>query len=346
MTTDRIAVGIIGLGRSGWDIHAAGIGALDRFDVVAVADPLAERRAEADARFGCASYDVPEKLIADDAVELVVVATPSHTHVPLAVAALEAGKHVVVEKPLAQTAAEVDVMVAAADKADRVLTCFHNRRFDPDFVTIQDVIASGRLGEVILIRRHGHRFARRADWQTLRRLGGGELPNTASHFLDQLLQLIDDGPVELFADLRQAVSAGDAEDHVKLCLKTENGPVVDLESSAAVTMAQPDWIIAGTAGGLVSQDNRITVRWHDPDTLPTLESDDGVAPGRQYGTGEEITWFEETIEVAPPGGERTLQYYQRLADTLRDGADVFVTPESVRRQITLLERAREQTGFN
>ncbi|WP_166349614.1 Gfo/Idh/MocA family protein [Phytoactinopolyspora limicola] len=346
MTTDRIRVGIIGLGRSGWNIHAAGLAELDRFAVVAAADPVAERRAEAEERFGCTTYTKPDELIGAADVELVVVATPSHTHVPLAIAALEAGKHVVVEKPLAQSAAEVDLMVAAADKAGRVLTCFHNRRFDPELIAIREAIDSGRLGELFLIRRTLHRFARRADWQTLRKLGGGELPNTASHLLDQVLTLMDDHPIELFADLRRTVSAGDAEDHVHLVLKPSTGPTVEVESTSAVAIAQPDWLIAGTTGTLVSQANQLTLRWFDPATLPALEADDGIAAGRKYGTGEQIDWQEETIELAAPGPERTLRYYERLAATLRDGADLYVTPASVRRQIELMERARTQAGFH
>ncbi|AYY14001.1 gfo/Idh/MocA family oxidoreductase [Actinobacteria bacterium YIM 96077] len=346
MTTARIRVGIIGLGRSGWNIHAAGLAQLDRCDVVAAADPAAERRAEAGERFGCATYATPEELIDDDRVELAVVATPSHTHVPLAVAALEAGKHVVVEKPLAQTVSEVDTMVAAAERAGRVLTCFHNRRFDPELLAIRDVIASGRLGELILIRRNLGRFARRADWQALRSMGGGELPNTASHLLDQVLTLLDDGPVELCADLRRAVSAGDAEDHVQLVLKPGTGPTVEVLSSSAVAFTQPDWLIAGTSGSLLSQDNTMTVRWFDPATLPPLEADEGMAPGRRYGTGEQIDWQEETTVLDPPTEARTLHYYERLAATLRDGAELFVTPGSVRRQIELMERARARAGFS
>jgi scyllo-inositol 2-dehydrogenase (NADP+) len=346
MTADRINVGIVGLGRSGWNIHAAGLAELDRYRVVATADPMAERSAEAAQKFGCATYASPEELIGDNSVELVVVATPSHTHVPLAVSSLEAGKHVLVEKPLAQSTAEVDAMIAAAEKADRVLTCFHNRRFDPEFLAIQEVIASGRLGDVVSIRCAVHRFMRRKDWQTLRRLGGGELPNTASHFLDQVLQLMDDGPVELFADLRHTVSAGDAEDHVKLCLKGETGPTIDLESSSVVAIPQSGWLISGTAGGLTSDGSQLTVRWLDPAGLADIEPDEGVAAGRRYGSDEQIAWSEEVIDLAPPNGERTLHYYRRLAETLRDGAELFVTPQSVRRQIEIMERAREQTGFH
>jgi predicted dehydrogenase len=342
---DRINVGVIGLGRSGWNIHAAGLEHLDPYRIHAASDPVAERRAEAEQRFGCTTYAEPNDLIADPHLDLVIVATPSHTHVPLTLAALEAGKHVVVEKPMAQSVAEVDVMTTAAERAGRILTCFQNSRFDPAFLAIREVIDSGRLGEVVLIRRTLHRFARRADWQTLRKFGGGELPNTASHFLDQVLLLLGDGPIELFADLRRTLAAGDAEDHVKLCLKTKGGPTADIESSASVATPQPTWLIAGTAGGLVSTDLGLTVRWHDADSMAELHADEGAAAGRRYGTDEQIEWHEETIPVDPPGGQRTILYYRRLAETLRRGADLFVTPQSVRRQIDVIERARQQTGF-
>ncbi|NEE01728.1 Gfo/Idh/MocA family protein [Phytoactinopolyspora halotolerans] len=347
MANEPIRVGILGLGRSGWNIHAAGLAELTgEYRIVAAADPDAERRSEAEARFGCVTYPEPADAIVDPQVELVIVATPSHTHVPLAVAALEAGKHVVAEKPMAQSVTEVDTMTEAAQRSGRVLTCFQNSRFDPAFMAIRELMDSGRLGELVMIRRTHHRFARRADWQTLRKFGGGELPNTASHFLDQVLLLLGDGPLDLFADLRRTVSAGDAEDHVKLVLKTKTGLTADIESSSAVAFPQPTWLVAGTAGSLVSTDDGgLRVRWCDPVSLPELAADEGPAAGRAYGTGEQIAWQEETIQVDPPGGRRTVLYYQHLAATLRDGAELFVTPDSVRRQIEVIERAREQTGM-
>nr|WP_281352499.1 Gfo/Idh/MocA family oxidoreductase [Phytoactinopolyspora alkaliphila] len=236
-------------------------------------------------------------------------------------------------------------MTAAAEKAGRVLTCFQNNRFEPTFLAIRDVIDSGRLGELVLIRRAIHRYARRADWQTLRKFGGGELPNTASHFLDQLLLLIDDGPIELLADLRRTVSAGDAEDHAKLVLKPKSGPLVDLESSNVVAMPQPAWFVAGTTGTLTSTTDGLHVKWYDPTSVDELQPAEGAAPGRAYGTGEHIDWHEETITPEPATGKRTLLYYEHLARTIRHGADLYVTPDSVRRQIDIIERARQQTGL-
>ncbi len=345
MSDGRLRVGILGLGRSGWSIHADALADHDGFAVTAVADPVEDRRREAEERFGCTSYVQPEDLLGAADLDVVVVATPSHTHVPVTVAALEAGRHVVVEKPMASTAVEVDQMIEAAERADRVLTCYQPRRLDPDFEYVQQVLASGRLGELVLLRRTSHRFNRRADWQTLRKYGGGELSNTMPHLLDQVLQLLGDGPVDLYADLRHTVSLGDAEDHVKLCLRTEHGPLADIETSLCVAIPQPQWQIAGTTGALVGDGATFTVRWFDAEAAATLELDEGPAAGRRYGTGEKIDWQQEVRTLGRGNRSAALRFYDRLESTLRKGAEVFVTPQSIRRQIQLIEDAREQTGF-
>jgi scyllo-inositol 2-dehydrogenase (NADP+) len=340
-----LRVGVLGLGRSGWNIHANAIAEHAGFDVTAVADPVEDRRQEARERFGSATFVEPEELLARAEVDVIVVASPSHTHVPLAITALEQGRHVVVEKPMAGTAAEVDQMIAAAKAADRVLTCYQPRRLDADFEYVQEVLTSGRLGEPVLLRRSAHRFQRRADWQMLRKYGGGELSNTVPHLLDQVLLLLGDGPLEVWADLRHTVGVGDAEDHVKLCLRGERGPVADIESSLCVALPQPTWQISGTTGALVGDGKVFTVRWFDPDSVGALELDEGPAAGRRYGTGEEISWQQEVRTLGRAPRSAALRYYDRLESTLRDGADVFVTPESIRRQIQIIEDARRLTGY-
>ncbi|MEQ7008805.1 Gfo/Idh/MocA family oxidoreductase [Actinopolymorpha sp. B17G11] len=340
-----LRVGILGLGRSGWNIHADAIAEHDGFDVTAVADPVEDRRGEARERFGCATYTEPEELLANADVDVVVVASPSHTHVPLTITALEAGRHVVVEKPFAGTAAEVDQMIAAAKAADRVLTCYQPRRLDADFEYVQEVLASGRLGDLVMVRRTSHRFQRRADWQMLRKYGGGELSNTVPHLMDQVLLLLGDGPIEVYADLRHTVGLGDAEDHVKLCLRGGSGPLADIESSFCVALPQPAWQLSGTTGALVGDGTTFTLRWFDPDSLGALELNEGPAAGRRYGTGEQISWEEEVRTLGRRTRSAALRYYDKLESTLREGAEVFVTAASVRRQIQIIEDARRQTGF-
>lgn len=345
MGQEPIRAGILGLGRSGWSIHALGLAEHPGYTVAAVADPAAERRDEAKQRFECAAYADPVELLSDKNVEVVVVATPSHTHAPLAIEALARGKHVVVEKPMGQSVTEIDQMISAANRAEKILTCYQPRRLDAEFVAIQELIASGGLGRIVMIRRGTYQFDRRADWQMLRKFGGGELSNTGPHLLDQLLLLLGEGPLDLFADLQHTVGAGDAEDHVKLTLKNRTGTVADLEITRCCAFPQPQWLILGTLGSLIrTPGGELSVKRLDPARLGELHVDEGPAAGRRYGTGERLEWRQETLKPEQTRSQALL-FYDRLQATLRENAPLFVTPESIRRQIDIIERAREQTGL-
>jgi len=345
--SSTLRVGILGLGRSGWGIHALAVAEHDAFEVVAVADPEPDRRQEAVDRFGCVAYAEPEQVIADDRVDLVVIATPSHTHVPLAIAALEQGRHVVVEKPMAQDAAGVDEMTGAAERGGRLITCYLPRRVDPDFLAIRKAVDDGRLGDLLLVRRTIHDFSRRRDWQMLRRFDGGALSNTAPHLLDQVLQFTDPAiDFELLADLRHTVGAGDAEDHAFLALRPRSGsgPLVQVEASSAVALPQPPWLVLGTTGAISGTSTDLTIRSSDPRGWAPLSLDEGPAAGRRYGTQESLTWQQAPLEIVSRR-KTSLIFYDHLAASLRDGAPLLVTPQSVRREIELLNQARQQTGF-
>jgi len=333
-----VKVGVVGLGRSGWDIHCAHLAESDRFELVAVADPLKERRDEAvETRGVRRAYATPEELFADDEVELVVIATPSHTHKELAIKALEAGKHVQVEKPFALNAAEADEMIAKAKAVGKLITCFQNRRADPDFLEVKRIIESGLLGRVFFVRVGNYRYDRRRDWQTLTRLGGGMLNNWGAHRIDQALILLGGQYDELFCDLRRTVSAGDAEDHVKVTLKRSD-MVVDVEIFSACPMVPgPTWVVIGERG-MLQGGNPLTVQWVEEGALPPIEADPGAAPGRRYGTGEKVPW--QVQEIHPSGESPTAVVYESLYRSIRHGDPLMVTPESVRLQLEVLDRCR------
>lgn len=341
---ERIRTGIIGLGRSGWNIHADALADHAAFEVAAVADPLADRLQEAQERFGCAVYETPEQLIQDPSLELIVVASPSHLHVPQAKAAMEAGKHVVVEKPMAQTTAEIDMLIEVAQKTGKVVTCYQPRRLDADFLTIKEWLDSGRLGRIISMRSGIYRYQRRADWQMLRKYGGGELSNTAVHTLDQLLLFMGPDAKLIYADLRRTVGAGDAEDHVKLLLKNDDGCVGEIEVSNAVALPLPSWTIVGTTGTLIYQNGEMTAKWYDPSLVPPLQLDEGAVPGRLYGSDKEIPWQRQTWKPTVPAPQAQA-FYDYLEATIRRGAPVFVTPESIRAQIAIVQQARQMAGL-
>lgn len=343
MAVEPVRVGIIGLGRSGWNIHALGIETHPAFRVAAVVDAVADRRREATERFGCAAYEEYRGLIADPQVELVVVATPSHTHASITGAALAAKKHVLVEKPMAMNVAEADAMLAAARSNGRLLTVYQIRRLDPDFLKVQEILKSGVLGPVHLIKMGRYSYQRRKDWQTLRKFGGGQLNNWGAHIVDQALILAGGDWERLFADLRHTVSAGDADDHVKIAFKGKNGATLDIEVTNACAQNPPEWVIMGKYGALSGSTRKLEWKYYDAKALPELVAEEGPAPGRAYGARETIPWVNEAAEITPGDGRRL--FYDRLYASIREGAPLFVTPESVRKLIELFDACRAQSGM-
>jgi predicted dehydrogenase len=332
-----IKVGIAGQGRSGWGIHARLLEPLDdRYQVVAVADRLPERQAEAAERFSCRTYPDLNGMLEDDEVELVVNALPSHLHPSGSIAALQAGKHVVCEKPMAVRTLDADAMIEAARQAGRVLTIFQNYRYDPDYQKVQAVIASGVLGRIVLIRMAWQGFGRRWDWQTLQEYDGGTLNNTGPHPLDMALQLFGPTKPEVFCHLERTLTLGDAEDHVKLILHGPDAPMVDLEITSACAYAQDPWLVMGTQGTLAGTRSELRWKYLDPAQLEPREVDERPTPDRSYNR-ETIEWTEESWDRSEYAGPRHTGFYLDLYETIRGNKPLFITPESVRRQVEVLE---------
>jgi len=338
---DKVKVGIAGLGRSGWNIHARTLEKLsEKYEVAAVSDLMEERRREAVEKFGCRAYSEFDSLIKDEEIELVVVATPSHLHAPHSIKALEAGKNVVCEKPMASNLSEADEMIEAAKRTGKILTIFQNRRFAPDFLKVREVIQSGKLGRIVLIKIFRHSFGRRWDWQTLKKFGGGELRNNASHLIDQALQLLGENEPEIFCDLQRTLTLGDAEDHVKLILKAPEAPLIDIEVTRACAYPQEEWLVMGTRGGLTGRFSSLRWKYFDPEDLPPRQLDTRPTPDRSYNV-EEIPWREEkwVMDENSPSGEVT--FYEELYKSLRQDAPPPVTPESVRRVMWVIQKCME-----
>ena len=341
----QIRVGIAGLGRSGWKIHARLLAPLtEQYQIVAVVDDDAARRAEAMDRFGCAAYTEFDQLLSDDQVELIVVALPSHLHADATLAALAAGKHVVCEKPMATTLADADRLVDAAASATTVLSIFQNRRYSPDFVQVRQLIESSLLGRIVQIRLTESRFARRWDWQTLRKFGGGTLNNKCAHLLDQALLLFGPQEPELFCHLDWTLTLGDAEDHVKIVLKADGAPTMDIEASSCAAFPSETWNIMGTQGGLAGSINELRWQWVDPAQLPPRTLDIAPTPDRRYNR-DEIPWQHGSWRLEDDRTPGYTGFYLDLFATIRNGAPLVITPASVRRVIRLQEMCHTMAGF-
>ena len=139
-----VGVGIVGLGKSGLDIHAPCIESTHGFELVAGCDPTPERRILAEQRVpGINSYSDLTDFLADEKVRLVVITTPTSSHEEIALKAIAAGKDLLIDKPMALDLAGTDRIIASADKAGRILTMFQNRRWEPGFMLIQRLLEDG-----------------------------------------------------------------------------------------------------------------------------------------------------------------------------------------------------------
>lgn len=345
-TTRPLRIAIAGLGRSGWNIHAHALRDMrSMYTITAAMDPDAGRRSQAKADFGCAVFaDYNEMLgtASDDrhGFDVVAIASPSHLHAAHAISAMRRGLHVVAEKPFATSVADAEEMLDTAAAHGVILAPFQNRRFEAHYRKVNELIQTGALGEVLQIRMCWHRFSRRWDWQASRELGGGALYNNGTHLLDQALPLLGNEDPEVFLDLRRGLSVGDADEHMKLILRPQDGPTIDIEYSNAVAFEHDRWHISGTGGGLVGTPDRLQWKTVDWDTMPDRLLDLGPAADRQY-PNEQIRWT--THEWTPPENEPhpyTL-FYLNLHDAITRNGPLVVTPESALRYVRVLEQCQQ-----
>jgi predicted dehydrogenase len=342
--SEPIRYGIVGLGRAGWDIHVKELRGRTDAKIVAVADPVEDRIAQAEAEFGCDTYPNINKLLKQDDVEVVVITSPSSLHGPDAKKAFRTGKHVIVEKPMALSVAEADSVIKLSEATQRKYFVHQNYRFNREFTHLKSIAASGQIGKLFHVRNYISDFARRNDWQTLAKNGGGLLNNNSVHFLDMVVQLIGGTVTQVMGDLKQIASAGDVEDHVKAFLRSNNGVTADIEISSAenINPPLPKWILCGTHGTLTSDGKTSTIRWFDPKDVAPLEVIEGAAPDRKYGNSDRLPWQAQTV---PAIGPDVGTFYDNVSAVLRDGKPQHITPQSVRETMRVLAMIRKGTPF-
>lgn len=336
-----IKVGVIGLGRSGYSIHIHRMRGDKRFQITAVTDWIPERMEEVAAEFGCTTHKNHKALLREADADVVVVATYSDTHAPVARDVLKAGFHCICEKPIADSVAAAQSIVDAAEKAKKKILFHHNYRFASDARHILDVINSKRIGDVFEVRMRALGFSRRNDWQTFRSHHGGVLNNTCPHFVDLGLQILGSPVKDIFCDLKQLASSGDVEDHVKVLLRGENGRVYDMEVSSVCAFSEPKWTVLGSRGTLVSDGTTSKIQWFDGKlkALPNIET---PTPGRTYGNDDVIPWkTEEVPSVGPSIGD----FYDNVWAVLRDRKKMIVKPEEAVEVVRVTQACKRMSGY-
>ncbi|MGC2165566.1 MAG: oxidoreductase [Gallionella sp.] len=243
---DTLKFALVGYGYAGKTIHAPLIGCVENLNLVAVCSSNPEKvLVDFPAVEVSASLDA---LFADTQIDAVAIATPNDTHFSLAKQSLLAGKHVVVDKPFTVTAAQARELKSLAEKGKLVLSAFHNRRWDSDFLTLRKVVASQELGELVSFESRFDRFRPevRTRWREQIGDGTGLWYDLGPHLLDQALQLFG-CPIALQADFATQRDGGKATDYFHVLLRYDRLRVI-LHASMLVADESPRFILRGVSG--------------------------------------------------------------------------------------------------
>ena len=332
---------IIGYGVAGRFFHGPLVDATEGLVVASVVTSSPVRQAQVsqehpDAQVLKSPADLWEQAEEHD---LVVVATPNETHVPLATEAIDRGLPIVVDKPLAITSGEAEVLVGHSERVSRLLTVFQNRRWDSDQLTLARLLAEGRLGTVLRYESRFERWrpsARTASWResTSPALGGGQLLDLGSHLVDQALVLFG-AVTHVYAEV-DARRGAPGDDDAFLALRHAHGVISHLRASAITAAPGPRLRVLGTQAAfevrdLDGQEDALRSGAR-PDHVP----DWGSEPEARWGR---LVTGEESAPVPSERGDWP-RFYALLVRALRDGNAPPVDPHDAVATLRILEAAR------
>ena len=300
---------------------------------------------------GLQVYPSVEAILEDQAIDLVVIATPNDSHKDYIIKALQAGKHVVCEKPVTMNVTELEQVLTVAEHASGLFTVHQNRRYDKDFRIIKHLLKQGQLGRPYFVesRVQGSRGAMHG-WRGHRVNGGGMVLDWGVHLLDQLL-LLDESPVVSVDAHLFNLYSDEVEDNIKIYLRFESGLSAVCEMSTNCLINQPRWHVSGLEGTVVVED------WSCNGHRVVLKADSELA------WADEIVYTEAgpTRTMAPRPAFTTevhdlpeiqtdwTDFYQNVAQVMAGEAELIVRPEQVLRVMkvidTVFESQRLGTGI-
>ena len=335
-----IRMGIIGFGYMGhW--HLRNAPRVENVEVVAAYDIDPEKVKEA-REIGLTGFDTLEAFLKSDLFNLVLVATPNDCHCALVCAALNAGKNVICEKPVAMSMKELDQMIDTAKKNNVLFTVHQNRRWDKDFRIVKEIWDSGELGHVYAIhsRLHGARGAM-FGWRAEPEHGGGMIYDWGVHFVDQLLFMMGFDCVKSVFCKTEKVKTPEVEDYFFLLLDLKNGAHVQMEIGTWVLKPMPRWLVLGDrgtayvndftrSGGIISVDETV-----EPEEIVAMTTS---GPTRTFAPRGKKEIIERELPDSP--AELT-EYYANLRDAIDGKAELIVKPEQVKAVFRVLEAAFE-----
>ena len=338
-----IRAGVVGFGLGGQIFHAPFLKAMDGFELTAIL----QRQGDAAERAypGVSIERSMEALLARPNLDLIVISTPPSTHFELGRQALEADKHVVLDKPFVATSDQARQLIELARARNRMLSVYQNRRWDGDFLTLQQLIAGGELGRLVSLESRFERYhpgVRAKQWQEKNLPGNGLLHDWGSHLVDQAL-LQFGTPESIFADIRYDRDVTEINDGFTILLFYPRMRV-RMNVTLLARSPGPRFVLHGTLGsyvkyGLDPQEQAMK------DGMTLTDPHWGEEPEANWGklttTGENGEAVERRVPTIP-GDYR--KYYENIRDAIWGLAPLEVKPEHGWRTIRLFEMALESSA--
>ena len=334
---NKINTALCSFGMSGWVFHAPFVSVRPGFNFYGVWERTKNLAQEKYP--GIKTFRTLEDLLADKNVELVVVNTPSVTHYDYAKQVIQAGKHLIVEKPFTATVEQAEELIELANKKKVKLSVYQNRRYDSDYRTVKKILDEGWLGNIVEAEIHYDRYVPALSYKTHKEIptpGVGCLYDLGSHLIDQAIQLFG-MPLALFADLTINRPNSKVDDYFDLKLFYPNHRVI-LKSSYYVREAMPGYQFHGTVGSFIK--HKTDVQETDLQAQKKPGGDDwGIEPEDQRGllhTEKDGKVFREFI---PSAKGNYGDYYDGVYNAIRNNAPMPVTGEDGMKVIQVIEAA-------
>ncbi len=342
MNNGKFGAAVIGYGGMGsWHVRKMRQQMTDDVEFIGIYDinPVRAEAAEAD---GVHAFPSREALLSDDRIDFVVVATPNNFHREIVIDALAHGKHVISEKPVTTSSAELEKMIAASKQYNRIFTVHQNRRWDPDFLTIRKIYDGNMLGRIFRIesRVHGSRGVP-GDWRNHKQFGGGMVLDWGIHIIDQPLTLMGDTKIKSVYAITDYITTDDCDDGFKLELKFENGLEYHAEVGTSNFIEMPRWYVLGENGSAIIRnwdlEGEIVMvsDWENRDAVP-IQAGVGLTKTMAPRTDDTIRKYP-LPHVENKGFDDRSEFYRNFIATLRGEETQHVTHDQQRRLIRLVE---------
>jgi len=337
-----IEVGLIGFGLAGRCFQAPVIRAVPGLRLSAILQRTGDSAAQLfpDTRI-VRSVD---ELLAIDSIRLIVIASPNQTHFPLVKRSLEAGRDIVVDKPFTTTVAEAVELLKIAKNLGRVLTVFHNRRFDADFQALRQTVATGDLGRIIRFESTYDRYrptSKPGAWREIPAPGSGVLFDLAPHLIDQALMLLGK-PTAITADIRTERLGFSTDDAFDLLLQYPDGVRALLRATMMSAAPRPRIVVLAEKGSFLKRE-------FDP-LEPTLRNGQ-IPTGESWVVEKEENWGElmlvengnVTVRKVPSTGDWR-EFYANVRDAILGKVPLLVTHQQILDVMAALELAQESNS--